>query len=329
MSRRVLLLEPDATARALIGRVISGEGFRVVAARTLAEAAGEGGFDAAIVDELAGEGAVLDEVRRVRRQHPLLPLVVTGTLMTPAILIEAIRLGAVDALPKPFTPAELRAALIRVVARSSAGHDRSLSYAASITEARDALAQGVLTATRAPLAEARAASAFDAEAMALEALVAELEGRDDDADRGYRATLALRREEDTPPPSPTDGLSRLALYRGATPTSALPSAFLGAPACLACDPGDLDGADSANQSPRVTVLLLGIAADARAAYFRADERRAFVLLAAAARPEAIATALDAAGVGRLSAASTAAPLDLDRIERLRATAKVVPRAVGS
>ena len=53
------------------------------------------------------------------------------------------------------------------------------------------------------------------------------------------------------------------------------------------------------------------------------------LLAAAARPEAIATALDAAGVGRLSAASTTAPLDLDRIERLRAAAKVVPRAIGS
>ena len=48
--------------------------------------------------------------------------------------------------------------------------------------------------------------------MALRALLAELEGHDTNADRGYRAALALRQDEDGTPPDPFEGLARLAAY---------------------------------------------------------------------------------------------------------------------
>ena len=333
MKRRVLLIEPDDTARMLMGRVLGAEGLRVVGARSLTDAGAEDEFDVAIVDELAGNGAMLDEVKRVQRRHPSLPLVVTGALMTPAVLVDVLRLGAADALPKPFAPAELRAAVARVFARSSAGHDRAVEFAAAIGEARDAIARGAPGAARASLRAAHAASVLDAEAMALEALVAELEGRDDDADRAYRAALALEREVDGPPPRPADGLARLKLYEGAPPVPRLPTEFAGAPAWIAADPSDLEALPPARESAtgrEVLVVLLGVSPDAKATYFRAGRHRALVLVAASGRSEAIAAALDRTNVGKLSEPpAPTSPLDLERIERLRAPNIGSPKAAGS
>jgi len=52
--------------------------------------------------------------------------------------------------------------------------------------------------------------AFPADTMTLAALAAELDGRDDEADRGYRAALALGPGEDLVAPSPREGIARLA-----------------------------------------------------------------------------------------------------------------------
>ena len=53
--------------------------------------------------------------------------------------------------------------------------------------------------------------------MALFGLYCELEGQDRDADRAYRAALALREDRVTEDVSPTEGLARLRAYAGARP----------------------------------------------------------------------------------------------------------------
>ena len=55
----------------------------------------------------------------------------------------------------------------------------------------------------------------DPEIMALWGLLAEGEGRDDDADHAYRAALALRHEEDYAGPDPYEALARLEARRAA------------------------------------------------------------------------------------------------------------------
>jgi DNA-binding response OmpR family regulator len=326
VSKRVLLVEPDDTARALMSRVLIAEGLRIVGVRSLADVAPDAAFDLAIVDELAGDGAILAEVKRVQARYPALPLIVTGALMTPGVLVDVLRLGAIDALPKPFTPAELRAAAQRVVLRMSVGHDQAVAFASAIAAARDAIARETKGLAKAPLAVAQAASPFDAEAMALLSLLAELDGRDEAAGRGYRAALALGRDEDLAGPHPLEGLARLALYRDAVPVDRFPKELVGAPARIASDVEDLEHLDSSE----VTVLLLGVSPDATAAYFRVSPERAFVLLAASGRPETVAAALDRIGIGRVSRVEgSAAPLDVERIERLRKPIATPSRASGS
>ena len=213
MSRRLMVVEPDPSSRALLDRVLTATGYAVedfessLHARLVLD---DDAFDLAVIDELAGDGAALDEVRFLRATYPRLPLVVMGTLLTAPVLLELLRLGGCEALPKPFTPAELRDAVSRALVRSSPRRDDALDYAAALAAARRDLAEGRTDSAARALARAWSRAPLDAEVMAYEALRAELEGRDEDAARAYRATLALRHEESSDGPDPYEGLARLA-----------------------------------------------------------------------------------------------------------------------
>ncbi len=208
MSPRVLVIEPDPAGRALMERALATGGFAPEAAASIHDARAcldAGTLEIAVVDELAGGLGLLDEVRWLRARYPSLPVIVTGTRLAPRTLEELLRLGAAEALRKPFTPAELREAAARAVTRAGALHAEALEYAAALGIARAELAAGRTAAAATALGRAQAASPLDAEAMALRALLAELEGRDADADRGYRAAIALRQDEDAAPPDPFEG----------------------------------------------------------------------------------------------------------------------------
>jgi hypothetical protein len=209
--------------------------------------------------------------------------------------------------------------------QKAAHHEQALEYNAAITDARRAIAAGRPERGRAPLARAQALSPFDTEVMALWALLAELDGRGDDAGRGYRAALALRNEETAPPPDPHEGLARLAAYGGARPVAALSPERASQPIWLVADPvAELrSGAPAPVAGPVVALVPLGLTAEGPAVLFFRDGGgpRAFALLAGALRPEVSAAALAKIGTGPLVASATAASVvDLARIEELRAQA---------
>ena len=110
MSARVLVVDASATMRAMVDRALStaGHGAHGVSSVREARAMLDGdAVDVALVDQLAGDGLPLDEVRLLRAMHPRVPVVVMGTTLTASALVELLRLGVSDALPRPFTPAEL------------------------------------------------------------------------------------------------------------------------------------------------------------------------------------------------------------------------------
>lgn len=216
MSRWILLVEPDKSGRAMMDRVLTADGYATEDfdsawdARLLLD---EGAFDLAIVDEFGADSAALEEVRFLRAHYPRLPLIVMGTLLTAQVLLELLRMGVYDALPKPFTPVELRASVTRVLARLTPRHEESLEYAAALALGVAELNAGRLDRAARALARAHAVAPLDPEPMALSARLAELEGRTSDADRGYRAALALKDDEDGEFPDPYEGLARLAALR--------------------------------------------------------------------------------------------------------------------
>jgi len=276
-----------------------------------------------IVDEIGGRGAVLEDVRALRREYPSIPLIVIGALLSQRVMQELLRLRVSAALAKPFTPDELREAVEHTLGQSAARHGEALEFAAAVAAARRALAEGRLAAAAPPLRRARAASPFDAEVMALSALAAELEGHDGDADRGYRAALALRQDEDTPPPDPHEGLARLEAYGGARPVAALGEGLAETPVYLVTDPvTELAGALPA---PCVVVTALGLSGDTTGTLFFREPRqgaggRVFVLMADSMRAETAGAVL-----GRLAAngpiLGSEARLDLARVAALRDLAR--------
>ncbi|MDB4932448.1 MAG: hypothetical protein JWM10_4932, partial [Myxococcaceae bacterium] len=143
MNRRLLVAEPDAAGRAMLDRVLTAAGYTaeefasVHDARILLD---DEVFDLALVDEFAGSGAMLDEVRFLRARFPRLPVVVMGTMLNAAALLGLLRLGVTDALPKPFTPDELRGAIARALLHAAPGRAEALDYAAAMTAARRRLA---------------------------------------------------------------------------------------------------------------------------------------------------------------------------------------------
>jgi len=314
VKRWVLLVEPDASTRALADRALTAAGYTVEDFASVHDARillDDGAFEAAVVDELAGGQRMFEEVRALRDGWPRVPVVVTGAMLTAPALVSLLRLDVADALPKPFTPNELRDAVARAVARAAPGHPEALDYAA----ARRDLAAGA--PARAALALQRAARclALDAEVTALEALRAELEGRDADAARGYRASLALRDDEGSEGPDPHEGLARLAAYRGARPVEALDPRFDGAPLWLVSDPARelTEGPPAGVAGPFITVCAVALADDG-ACHLRADGDRAFALVPCAL--SAAARALASLGAGPL-VATEGADVDLARVAEAR------------
>lgn len=331
MSRKILVVEPDGPGRAMMDRVLTAAGFSAEGVASIHDARAllDGGkLELAVVDELAGTRAVLEEVRRLRRDYPALPVVVIGALLSQRVMQELVRLQVADVLSKPFTPDELRDAVTRVVSHRTARRADALEYAAAVTAARRAIAAGSVAEARPPLSRAQATSPFDAEIMALWALAAELDGHDDDAGRGYRAALALRHDEDTPPPDPHEGLARLDAYAGARPAPSLRPERAGAPLWLVADPArELALGAPSGEGPHVVVMALGLGGDGPGAlFFRdGDGPRAFALLSGALRAESAAAALARLGRGPIVAAeATRSRLDVARIEALRAESYALP-----
>ncbi len=353
MSRRVLIIEPDASGRSMMDRVLTSEGLSAETGASVHEARAlldAGVVEVVIIDELAGAQKALDEVRWLRSRYPTVPVIVTGALLSRREMQELLRLRVADALAKPFTPVELREAVARAIEHRATNAD-ALEYDAALTDARRAIAAGLGRRARAPLARAQAMSPVDAEIMALWALIAELDGEDTTADHASRAALALRDEEAGPPPDPHEGLARLAAYAagvGARPVTALRPERAAEPLWLISDPATELRGEAPVQGPHVAVMALGLIAgapfqdgsapilgDARerpptgapAQLFLRDGEgpRAFALLAGSLRAESAASAAAALGAGPLVAGEATRPrLDLDRVAELRRSPAPAP-----
>jgi DNA-binding response OmpR family regulator len=218
MNRRVLVIEPDQAIRRMLELALSAAGFAPTSTSTVeaSRAMLDGTpMDAVVLEMRATNSEGTDGVRALRADYPEMPLVVIGTLLTPRVMQELIRARVDDVVPKPFTPREIVSAVERVLRNARTRHNGALEYAAAMANARRAIVEGRLRDAEAPLARARAVSPLDGEAMALLGLVCELEGHDRDADRAYRAALALQEERVTEDVLPSEGLARLRAYAGA------------------------------------------------------------------------------------------------------------------
>ncbi len=113
----VLLIDDDSGLRKSIRLALEVLNHCVTDARDGAEAQeamAHGLFDLAFLDVRLGQETGLDVLPKLLQLAPGLPVVVITAYATIEIAVEAMRRGAADFLPKPFTPAELRMVMDRV-----------------------------------------------------------------------------------------------------------------------------------------------------------------------------------------------------------------------
>ncbi len=119
---RVLVVDDEKNIRNTLAMCLEALGASVVQADGPTSAIDEaslGSFDMAFVDLRLGQSNGLDLIPRLLAHHPRLDIVVITAFATIDTAVEAIRRGARDYLPKPFTPAQISQMVERVRERSA------------------------------------------------------------------------------------------------------------------------------------------------------------------------------------------------------------------
>jgi two-component system, NtrC family, response regulator AlgB len=112
----VLVIDDEASVRRTLHTVLETMGHRVSDARSGTQAlelVGNRQFDLAFLDLRLGREEGLGVLPELLRLAPGLPVVIITAYATIATAVEAMRRGAFDFLPKPFTPDQLRLVLER------------------------------------------------------------------------------------------------------------------------------------------------------------------------------------------------------------------------
>ncbi len=110
----VLVVDDEANIRKTLGVCLETDGHRVVAVGNFQDAVSESArrsFDLAFVDLRLGTASGLDLIPALLASSPWLKIVVITAYASVDTAVEAMRRGAADYIPKPFTPAQVALAV--------------------------------------------------------------------------------------------------------------------------------------------------------------------------------------------------------------------------
>ena len=113
----ILVVDDEANIRKTLSICLEAEGHRVIAVGNFQDAVGEASrrtFEAAFVDLRLGTASGLDLIPALLSTSPWLKVIVITAYASIDTAVEAMRLGAADYIPKPFTPAQVLLAVTKV-----------------------------------------------------------------------------------------------------------------------------------------------------------------------------------------------------------------------
>ena len=110
MAGNVLVVDDEPVVLKSCDRILTPEGFTVKGASSVKEAMGllqNGDFDIVITDLKMPEMGGIDLIRWIKEQNPATGIVVITGYPSQETIKDALHLGIIDYLPKPFSPALL------------------------------------------------------------------------------------------------------------------------------------------------------------------------------------------------------------------------------
>jgi NtrC-family two-component system response regulator AlgB len=114
----VLVVDDDAGVRQSLRLCLESGGARVLgvgSANAAFEALGRGSFDVVLLDLWLGAESGLEAIANILRIQPEAAIIVITAFASFETAVEAMKRGAVDYLPKPFTPEQVRHAVRRAL----------------------------------------------------------------------------------------------------------------------------------------------------------------------------------------------------------------------
>jgi DNA-binding NtrC family response regulator len=133
----------------------------------------------------------MEILRRTRQTRPDIKIIMMTAYGTVDSAVEAIKLGAVDFINKPFTPDQIRSLVLKVLDRDKINEQQAFDYATNLELARRCITHLFFEAAQEYIKKAIALDPSQAEAFNLMGALKEIQGDDLDANKNYRAALAL------------------------------------------------------------------------------------------------------------------------------------------
>jgi two-component system, OmpR family, alkaline phosphatase synthesis response regulator PhoP len=130
-------------------------------------------------------------LRRIKENWPETRVIIITAHGSVASAVEAMKLGAVDFIQKPFSPHEIRDASARVLEREDLDENTAIDYPSLIELAKRHITDRSFAAARETVRKAVAADPDQPEAYNLLGALLEIKGRWVDAQKFYRAALDI------------------------------------------------------------------------------------------------------------------------------------------
>lgn len=133
----------------------------------------------------------LDVLRRIKDQWPKIRVVIITAHGTVQSAVDAMKLGAVDFVQKPFSPGEIREIALQVMEREALDEASAVDYGTLIQLAKRHISDRGFDAAREITRRAIAADPSRPEAYNLYGVLLEIRGDRMEAQKFYRAALDL------------------------------------------------------------------------------------------------------------------------------------------
>ncbi len=191
-SKKTLIVDDEKNTRLTLGQCLERAGIESAAAVNAEEGLEKiqkEEFGLILLDlRMPGMGG-MDFLKKVRQIRPDIKVAIITAYGTVESAVEAMKLGAVDFLQKPFTPDEIRGLVTRIMNRETMEKGKAGDYETLIEFAKRCVTERRFEAAREHLKQAIQADMDNSEAFNFLGVIEEVLGNKSEALKNYRISL--------------------------------------------------------------------------------------------------------------------------------------------
>ncbi len=194
INKPILIVDDEKNIRLTLSQALETLGAEIDTAANGEEALTklkEKGFGLILLDIRMPGMDGMEVLRRVREIRPDIRIIMITAYGTVESAVEAMKLGAVDFLQKPFEPEEIRELVLRVMDRENLDEMKSIDYSSSIELAKRCIGNRQFGAAAEHVRKAIFVDTQRPEAFNLLGALMEIQGNRAEAQKNYRAALSL------------------------------------------------------------------------------------------------------------------------------------------